>query len=254
MADENAAQPDPASEADELLSAASAAAEKELTDADDGENVEPLEKTEGAFVAAEATETAEAPEPVAEASDADGAQQPDDAEAAEPVASAADDLADALEAELSGGSDEADGSTDEAEVAEVAEPLDAADPTAQAEALLGALQTALDEEPSSGPAATESVATAPAAQAAGGDHLGRILSLEVPVIVKLAQCHMPIGSVLNLSPGAIIEFEKHFEEPLELMINNRPIGRGIAVKVGEKFGLKINQIAAPEDKIKSLAT
>ena len=70
----------------------------------------------------------------------------------------------------------------------------------------------------------------------------RILRLKVPVIVKLAERKLMLSEVMRLGVGAILEFSKASDEPLELLINNKPIGLGEAVKVGENFGLRINQI------------
>jgi flagellar motor switch protein FliN len=82
--------------------------------------------------------------------------------------------------------------------------------------------------------------------------LRRILHLEVPVIVKLAERKLSLAEVLRLGAGAIIEFSKSSDEPLELMINNKSIGFGDAVKVGENFGLKISQIGDVKQVIRSL--
>jgi flagellar motor switch protein FliN len=81
-----------------------------------------------------------------------------------------------------------------------------------------------------------------AAIAASHLELQRILRLEVPVIVKLAERKLSLSEVLRLGTGAIIEFFKSSEEPLELLINNKTIAVGEAVKVGENFGLRITQI------------
>ena len=82
--------------------------------------------------------------------------------------------------------------------------------------------------------------------------LDRILQLSVPVIVKLAQRKLSLAEVLRLGTGAIIEFEKSSEEPLELMINNKVIGLGETVKVGENFGLRITQIGDVKQVIRSM--
>jgi flagellar motor switch protein FliN/FliY len=82
--------------------------------------------------------------------------------------------------------------------------------------------------------------------------LDRIMRLYVPVIVKLAQRKLTMAEVLRLGVGAIIEFEKSSEEPLDLLINNKPIGTGEAVKVGENFGLRITQIGDVKSVIRSL--
>ena len=80
----------------------------------------------------------------------------------------------------------------------------------------------------------------------------RILLLQVPVIVKLAERKLSLNEVMRLGVGAIIEFSKSSEEPLELLINNRPIGYGEAVKVGENFGLKITRIGDIREIVKAL--
>jgi flagellar motor switch protein FliN/FliY len=85
-----------------------------------------------------------------------------------------------------------------------------------------------------------------------GSELQRILRLQVPVIVKLAERKLTFAEVMRLGPGAIIEFSKSSEEPLELLINNKTIGLGEAVKVGENFGLRINQIGDVREVIRSM--
>ncbi len=70
----------------------------------------------------------------------------------------------------------------------------------------------------------------------------RILQLDVPIIVRLAEKQMPLGEVLGLTPGAIIELPKPAEAELELLVNNKVIGTGAAVKVGENFGLRVSFI------------
>ncbi len=82
--------------------------------------------------------------------------------------------------------------------------------------------------------------------------LARVLRVKVPVIVQLAQRMMSIAMVRNLSVGSIIEFEKSVENPLDLLINNRPIGQGTCVKVGENFGLRITTIVDKATRIRSL--
>ena len=63
---------------------------------------------------------------------------------------------------------------------------------------------------------------------------------------------LPLGDVVNLSPGSIIEFSRSSDQPLELHVNNKMIGQGAAVKVGEKFGLRITRIVPVAEKIRSL--
>ena len=83
--------------------------------------------------------------------------------------------------------------------------------------------------------------------------LQRILRLEVPVIVKLAERRLMLSEVMRLGTGAIIEFFKSSDEPLELLINNKVIALGETVKVGENFGLRITRVGDIRQVIQSLS-
>jgi flagellar motor switch protein FliN len=80
----------------------------------------------------------------------------------------------------------------------------------------------------------------------------RLLVIEVPVIVLLGQRRMNVGEVMRLAVGAIVEFSKSADEELDLLVNNKPIGKGTAVKVGENFGIKITNIGSVRDTIMKL--
>lgn len=80
----------------------------------------------------------------------------------------------------------------------------------------------------------------------------RILNLEVPVIVQLAGRQMNMKEVLDLNVGSVIEFDKRFDAELALIVTNRCIGLGHAVKVGENFGLRITRIGSIYEKIRAL--
>ena len=80
----------------------------------------------------------------------------------------------------------------------------------------------------------------------------RILNLEVPVIVRLAERTLPMSEILNLSTGAIVEFNKPVDSQLHLLINNKCIGHGQAVKVGENFGLRVTHIGSVRERIQAL--
>src|SRR5437867_1478356 len=63
---------------------------------------------------------------------------------------------------------------------------------------------------------------------------------------------MPVKDVVNLSPGAIIELPKLADEELEILVNNKPIGTGRAVKVGENFGIHVNYVGDIKSRIAAL--
>ncbi len=75
-----------------------------------------------------------------------------------------------------------------------------------------------------------------------------LLRVKVPVVVTLAQKRQPVSRIVELGPGCIIQFDKSCEEMLDLHLGGRMIAHGEAVKVGDKFGLRITNIVLPEER------
>lgn len=82
--------------------------------------------------------------------------------------------------------------------------------------------------------------------------LEAILRLEVPIIVLIGEHDLPVDHVLSLAPGSIIELPKNSDEELDLLVNNKRIGCGQAVKVGENFGLKITSIGDRRERLEAM--
>lgn len=86
------------------------------------------------------------------------------------------------------------------------------------------------------------------------EHLRRVLKIEVPIIVRLAQRPIPVSRIIKWVPGSIIEFEKNADAPLDIMTNNTCIGFGSAVKVGENFGIRITSMINARGKLQAMAS
>lgn len=83
----------------------------------------------------------------------------------------------------------------------------------------------------------------------------RLWNLPVTVVVQLASKKIEVGHLLSMAPGSLISFNKSCEDLLDLYVNNRPYCRGEAVKIGEKFGIKINEVGyrpAPRQHVLNL--
>ena len=81
-----------------------------------------------------------------------------------------------------------------------------------------------------------------------------LLKLEVPVIVVLGRRMMPVREITALVPGAIVELPKNAESDLELLANNKAVGLGRAVKVGENYGLRITYIGDLRRRLEAIST
>jgi len=86
------------------------------------------------------------------------------------------------------------------------------------------------------------------------DDLNRIMRLEVPLIVQIAERRMMLSEVTSLTHGSIIELPKAIDEPLDVLINNAMIGHGHAVKVSENFGVHLTKVASLKDRVGALGS
>ena len=98
----------------------------------------------------------------------------------------------------------------------------------------------------------EGLASRPESGLPPAEELRRILHLSVPIIVKLAERDMPVASVLKLNTGSILEFDQPADAEMELLVNNRTIARGLPVKVGENFGLRLSTVGSLSTTIHAL--
>ncbi len=75
-----------------------------------------------------------------------------------------------------------------------------------------------------------------------------LLRVEVPVSVILASKKQTVDEILRLGNGSIIQFDKSCDEMLQLEAGDQPIAEGEAVKIGDKFGLRITSIVLPDER------
>jgi flagellar motor switch protein FliN/FliY len=81
----------------------------------------------------------------------------------------------------------------------------------------------------------------------------RILSLTVSLAVLLAEKDIPVESILEMTVGTILEFDASFDSELSLCVVDRPIASGQAVKVGERFGIRLTHVGSVQDRVSALA-
>jgi flagellar motor switch protein FliN len=67
---------------------------------------------------------------------------------------------------------------------------------------------------------------------------------DVPVIISavLGNSRMPIGDLLKLAPGAILELDRRVGEAIDILVNNRLVARGEVVLVDERLGVTMTEI------------
>jgi flagellar motor switch protein FliN len=76
------------------------------------------------------------------------------------------------------------------------------------------------------------------------DDLQRLHDVPVELAVEIGRTRMTIGETLALGPGAIVSLNRLAGEPVDLLVNGRPIARGEVVVVDEEFGLRVTEIVS----------
>lgn len=83
-------------------------------------------------------------------------------------------------------------------------------------------------------------------------NLDMVLDIGLIATARLGHVEMPIGDILKLGPGSIIEVGHMVDDPVDLLVNGKLIARGDVVVVDEKFGLRITEIVSARERIESL--
>jgi len=77
------------------------------------------------------------------------------------------------------------------------------------------------------------------------------LKVKIPVATILARARKPIKTILELGVGSIIQFDKSCDEMLEVEVGQTiVIATAEAVKVGDKFGFRINTVVLPDERFR----
>ena len=90
----------------------------------------------------------------------------------------------------------------------------------------------------------------------GADSLVRDLEFlyDVPlqVSVEVGRARILLKDLLQMGEGYVVELDKMAGEPLDLFVNGRLIARGEAVRIGDKFGIKLTEVVSQSDRLEKL--
>jgi flagellar motor switch protein FliN/FliY len=100
------------------------------------------------------------------------------------------------------------------------------------------------ETTTAGPA--EDVNTSPAPPVSA-EELSRLHDVPVELAVEVGRTKMTIREALALGPGSIVTLNRLAGEPVDLLVNGKPIARGEVVVIDEEFGLRVTEVLAGSD-------
>jgi flagellar motor switch protein FliN len=85
-------------------------------------------------------------------------------------------------------------------------------------------------------------------------NLDLLLDVELKASLRFGQREMMLREILALRPGSVIELDKQIQEPAELLVAGRVIAWGDVVIVDGNYGLRIKDIAQPQQWLASVET
>lgn len=101
------------------------------------------------------------------------------------------------------------------------------------------------------PVTFPSLDDAPSAPPAGDMSL--LMDVPLQVTVELGRTRLRIRNVLDLAPGSIVELDRLAGEPVDVLVNGKPIARGEVVVINEEFGVRITEVAHPATRLRGVA-
>ena len=82
----------------------------------------------------------------------------------------------------------------------------------------------------------------PSVGVAGGEGLQAVFDVPVKVQAVLGRARMPIGDLLKLKTGMVVELDRRVGEPVDIFVNDRLIARGEVVLIENALGVTLTEI------------
>ncbi len=107
----------------------------------------------------------------------------------------------------------------------------------------------------------DEVARTPETQAVAADghaagtaprSLDLLLDVELEASLRFGSREMPLGELMELGPGDVIELERLVSEPVDLIVGDKIVARGDVVLVNGSFGLRVGEVAEPKLCLESI--
>ncbi len=80
-----------------------------------------------------------------------------------------------------------------------------------------------------------------------------LLDVDLPVSISFGKALLPLKDVLKLTTGSIVELNRGVNDHVEVMVNHSLIARGEVVVVEGNYGVRIQEIASRQDRLRSIS-
>jgi flagellar motor switch protein FliN/FliY len=80
-------------------------------------------------------------------------------------------------------------------------------------------------------------------------NIGLIMDVFMEMTVELGRTKKLIKDILGMGEGTIIELDKLAGEPVDILVNHKPIAKGEVVVIDENFGVRVTEILSPMERL-----
>jgi flagellar motor switch protein FliN/FliY len=92
----------------------------------------------------------------------------------------------------------------------------------------------------------------PESAGAAAGRLDMIMDIPVQLTVELGRTKIAIRNLLQLAQGSVIELDRLAGEPMDVLVNGCLIAQGEVVVVNDKFGIRLTDVIAPDERLRRL--
>jgi flagellar motor switch protein FliN len=79
-----------------------------------------------------------------------------------------------------------------------------------------------------------------------------LLDVELEATLRFGCRELPLGEILDLGPGDVVQLDRHVSDPVDLIVGDKIVARGEVVLVNGNFGLRVTEVAAPRKRLESI--
>ncbi len=79
-----------------------------------------------------------------------------------------------------------------------------------------------------------------------------LLDVELEATLRFGCRELPLGEVLDLGPGDVVQLDRTVRDPVDLVVGDKIVARGEVVLVNGNFGLRVTEVATPRRRLESI--
>jgi flagellar motor switch protein FliN/FliY len=79
-----------------------------------------------------------------------------------------------------------------------------------------------------------------------------LLDVELEATLRFGCRELPLGEILDLGPGDVVQLDRHVADPVDLIVGDKIVARGEVVLVNGNFGLRVTEVATPRKRLESI--